>query len=299
MEATETKVKTKLTKEQIFKDERVFLRYIPNFSNGITDKTHPEYGGLSNNAKIGICAPVLTGRINEIFSDEELEILSKELNEPDLANKSSEFWKEFVTDKHGMSLSIFPIVIKKEGALYNKKNPIDYIYIKILQDSDIIGSSIQNAKEIGAKFALIEEKDQFKKEKEDIGVAKKAFKLYAKYEENEGALRYLLTNIAKAPSQSVQLDFLQSEAWKEMQSRPGLFSKILGDELLDTKIKINAFLKHKLISKSNNLFYMEKGEGIALDGKINDIDGAAEYFASGVGQEKLLQLEARLDAINK
>jgi len=178
MEATQEAAKSsRLTREQMFRNEKVFLRYIPNFSNGITDKTHPEYGGLSNNAKIGICAPILTNRLNDVFSDDELAILAKELNEPSLINKTSDFWKEFVTDKHGMSNSIFPIVIKKEGALYNKKNPIDYIYIKILKDSDLIGSSVKNAKEIGAKFALIEEKDQFKKEKEDIGAAKKASNL--------------------------------------------------------------------------------------------------------------------------
>jgi hypothetical protein len=295
MEATASKI----TREEMFKDERVILRYIPNFSNGITEKTHPEYGGLSNNSRIGICAPVLTGRINEIFSDAELEILAKELNEPTMIHKTSDFWKEYVTDKHGMSTSIFPIFIKKEGAMYNKKNPIDYIYIKILRDSEIIGNSIKNAKEIGAKFALLEERDQFKKEKDDISTAKKAFKYYYKYEDNEPALRYLLSNTNKTPGASVDLDFLQTEAWKEMQERPTMFSKILGDEFLDTKIKITEFLKHKLISKSNNLYYMEKGEAIALDGEINDIDGAARYFASGIGQEKLLTYQARLDTIKK
>ena len=44
---------------------------------------------------------------------------------------------------------------------------------------------------------------------------------------------------------------------------------------------------------------MDKGEAIMLDGKVNDIDGAAEYFASGIGQEKLLGLEAKLNAIKK
>jgi len=295
MEATATK----FTRESMFKDEKVFLRYIPNFSNGITDKTHPEYGGLSNNARIGICAPVLTNRINEIFSEEELSVLAKELNEPTLIYKTSDFWKEFVTDKHGMSSSIFPITIKKEGSMYNKKNPIDYIYIKILKDSEIIGNSIKNAKEIGAKFALIEAKDQFKKEKDDISVAKKAFKLYDKHEDNEGALRFLLSNTGKSPSASVELDFLQSEAWKEMKERPGLFIKIMGDEYLDTKIRITEFLQHKLISKSNNLYFMDKGEAIALDGEVADLDGAARYFASGIGQEKLLAFEARLETIKK
>lgn len=289
----------KLTRNDMFTDERVILRYVPNFSNGITDKTHPEYGGLSSNARIGIPAPILTDRIHDVFTHEELEILAKEFNDHTIVNKTSNFWKENVTDASGMNISIFPIVIKKEGAMYNKKNPTHYIYIKILQDCPIIADSVKNAKEIGAKFALIAEKDQFKKEKEDIGSAKTAFKLYSKYEDNELALRYLLSNTSKAPSSSVTLEFLQNEAWKEMQSRPVGFARVLGDKYLDTKIKINEFLKYKLVSRVNNLYYLEKGEKIALDGEINDIDGAAKYFASGIGQETLLTLDARLEGIKK
>lgn len=295
----ENVIEKKITRESMFRDEKVLLRYVPNFSNGITEKTHPEYGGLSNNARIGICAPILSGRINDIFSDEELEILAKELNEPTLIHKTSDFWKEFVTDKHGMSNSIFPIMLRKEGAIFNKKNPVEYIYIKILKDSELVGNSIKNARELGVKFALIEEKDQFKKEKEDILNSKRAIKLYVKYEDNEEVLRYLLTNSSKTPSSAVDIEFLQTEAWKEMNSKPTLFAKILGDELLEVKVKMSQFLKYKLITKMNNLYYMEKGEAIALDGEVNDIDGAARFFSSGLGQEKLLHLDARLEAIKK
>jgi len=283
----------------MFVDEKVYVRYIQDFSNGILDKMHPEYGGLSNNARIGICAPVSTRKINDIFSSEELELLAVEFNDPTLVRGDSDFWKEYITDKHGMSQSIFPIFLKKEGAMYNKKNPIDYIYIRILEDSESTGDSIENAKVKKCKFALIKEKDQFKKEKTDISMAKTAFKLYNKYDENEDVLRYLLSNIGKPVSATSKLDFLQSESWKEKDSKPKLFIAILSDEFLETKIKISSFLRYKLVNKVNSLYYFETGEAIALDGVVADITGAASYLSSGIGQEALLSLEAKLSILTK
>lgn len=287
------------SKNEMFVDEKVFVRYIPNFSNGITEKEHPEYGGLSNNARIGICAPVSTRKINEIFTTEELGVLAKEFNDESLVNNDSDFWKEYVTDKYGMSKSIFPIFLQKEGSMLNKKNPIDYIYIRVLEDSESVGKSIQDAKNRGAKFALIKEKDQFKKEKTDISTAKKAFKLYNKYEEEEDVLRYLLSNIGKPVSATTGLEFLQTEAWKEMNARPILFSSILDDEFLTTKISVSSFLRYKLINKVNSLYYFDSGEIIALDGDLNDIDGAAKYLSSGIGQESFLSLTSKLKVLTK
>jgi len=283
----------------IFVDEKVFVRYIPNFMNGITEKAHPEYGGLSNNARIGICAPVSTRKINQIFSKEELSALAKEFNDETLINNDSDFWKEYVTDKYGMSSSIFPIFLKKEGAMYNKKNPIDFIYIRVLEDSESVGSSIQNAKERGCKFAMIKEKDQFKKEKLDISAAKIASKLYNNYEENEEVLRYLLSNLGKPVSATSKGEFLQTEAWKEMNSSPILFASVLADEFLDIKIDISNLLRYKLINKVNSLYYFEKGEAIMLDGDTNDINGAAKYLKSGIGQETFLMLKAKLKVLTK
>lgn len=288
-----------MTRSDLFVKERVFVRYVPNFINGITDKTHPEYGGLSNNARIGICAPVSTRRINKLFTEAELEILAKEFNDPTLMNNDSDFWKEFVTDKHGMSKSIFPIFLKKEGMMLTKEEPLDFIYIRILEDSDSIATSFEDAKVRGSKFAMIKEKDQFKKEIIDKESTKKAFKLYEKYEDNMPVLRYLLNNIGKSVNATAEPGFIQNEAWKKMTDSPNMFSGILGDALLEQKIKLTAFLRFKLINKVNSLYYFEDGAIIALDGDKNDIDGAAKYFESGIGQEQLLMLTAKLAILTK
>ena len=40
----------------------------------------------------------------------------------------------------------------------------------------------------------------------------------------------------------------------------------------------------------NRLFFTKKGDPLKLDGDLNDLDGAARYLASGVGQELKLEL---------
>lgn len=289
------------TRNELFVDEKVFLKYIHNHSNGISDKTHPEYGGLSNNARVGISAPVSTRRINIIFTPEELALLAAEFNDPTLVNNDSDFWKEYLTDKYGMSKSIFPIFLKKEGAMYNKMNPVDFIYIRILEDSASVGNSIDNAKALGLKFAMVKESDQFKKEKSTIHESKKAFKLYNKYEDDEKVLRYLLGNTKKQKQVSLTstIDFLQTEAWKEMTDNPTYFSLVLGDERLKEKMSLHEFLRYKLINKVNNLYYFEDGRSISLDSTMNDVDGAAAYLNSGIGQEEYLALNAKLDVLSK
>lgn len=287
------------TRNEMFTDEKVFIKYVPNYSNGISDKTHPEYGGLSNNARVGVSAPVSTRRINEIFSKDELGVLAIELNDPTIVHNDSKFWKEYVTDEYGMSSSIFPIFLKKEGAMYNKRNPIDYIYIRVLEDSNSVGNSLEDAKSKGCKFAIIKEKDQFKKEKTDISIEKEAMKLYLKYEDDEEILRYLLSGNKKQVAMSSKLDFLQNEAWKEKSSNTRTFIGMLSDEYLKEKVVLSNLLRYKLVNRVNTMYYFEDGRLICLDGDKNDDNGAAKYFASGVGQEDFLALKAKLEIMKK
>ena len=88
-------------------EEKIFVKFIPNYLNGITDKTHPLHGGLSGNASIGIPAPIMNKRIQAIFTREELDFLGDELGE-DLRPNSS-FWREFRRDENNMLVDGFPI----------------------------------------------------------------------------------------------------------------------------------------------------------------------------------------------
>ncbi len=279
-------------------EEKVFVKYIPDYKNGITDRTHPLHGGLSNNASIGIPAPLLTKRIGIIFSKEELDFLGEELGE-DL-KPNSKFWKEFRKDEGGMLVDGFPIYLRKEGAIFNKNNAMDYIKIKILQDSEIIANSVDEiSHKVGCRFVLVSEKDVYKKEIANISVKQEAVKFFGKYEDNADVLKYVLRTFNKSIDSTHKIEFLQKEAWKISEDNPMAFIATLKDEHLHTKIKIVDFINYKLINKSNNLYYDITGKPLSLDGENNDLTGCARYLDSGIGGEFRLELEAKVKSLKK
>lgn len=287
------------TLKNCLSDEKVFVKYLIDTTNGITDKTHTLHGGMSNNASIGIPAPILTKRINKIFSKEELDFLGKELNEDLSAN--SDFWREYRKDPMSkMITGEFPIHLKKEGAIFNKSNPLDYIKIRILEDSDIVANSYEEAKQKkGCRFVLINEKDVYKKEKAGMSIKQKAYKLFGKYEDDLDVLSYYLRISNKSVPKNPDSEFLQSETWKEMEINPGAFVALLEDEHLKTKIKLADFLNFKLINKVNSLYYDTEGKNLSLDGELNDLNGCVRYLDSGVGGEYRLGLEAKVKSLKK
>lgn len=279
-------------------EEKVFVKYIMNTSNGIEDKNHPLYGGLSTNASIGISVPLLIKKPNQMFSKEELDFLAFELGE-DL-KPNSKFWKEFRRDENNMLVDGFPIFLKKEGAMFNKNNAMDYIKIRVLEHSDLIANNIDEiSQRPGCRFYLVSEKDIYKKEITNISVKQKAVKLFGKYEDDEDVLKYVLRTFNKSVDSRHKIDFLQKETWKLSEDNPMAFIATLEDPHLKTKIKIVDFVNFKLISKANNLYYDIEGKKLALDGEMNDINGCARYLDSGIGGDFRLELEAKVKALKK
>lgn len=288
-----------VSKKNYLKDGSVIVRFIPDYKNGITDKQHPLYGGLSSNASISIPAPLLTRRIDKIFTKDELAFLGEKLNE-DLAS-NSEFWREYRKDDFGMPMGVFPIFLKKEGAMLHKSDPLDYIKLKILQDSEIISNNpaeIKNRKS-QYRFVLIEQ-DQLHKEDTDVITFKKAaMKLHTMYENNVDVLRFILKSFNKNVSYSSKLPFLVNETWKLVELDPVRFSKLLSDEYVETKILVDKAVRYKLLNKANNLFYTATGDPVRLDGEANDYEGAAKFLDSGAGQEMRLEFEAQIKSLDK
>lgn len=284
----------------ILKDEVVIVKFIPDYRNGITDKMHPLYGGFSSNASISIVAPLLTRKIEKIFTKEELEELSAALNGADLSS-TSEFWKEYAKDEYGMPKGNFPIFLKKEGAMFNKKNALDYIKIRILEKSNIVAESEKEIKNRSSeyRFVLIKHDDMHKEDLESISFSKAATKLHTKYEKDIKVLRHALKAFNKTTGFNSKIDFLQKETWKLVLAYPEQFVKALSDPLMESKIILDEALRYKLVSKSDKLFYTLSGESLKLDSDINDYEGAARFLDSGAGQEIRLALEVKINELEK
>lgn len=280
-------------------DETVIVKYLPSHKNGVLDKKHPLYGGLSSNASIAIPAPLLTKGIDKLFDKDELEFLSAELN-ADL-HPSSDFWKEYKKDDVGMPIGIFPIFLKKEGMMLNKRNPEDYIKIRVLENCPIVApdpSEVQYNK-AQYRFVLIKQNEMHKEDIESMSYEKQAIKLHTKYEDNAEVLKYILTQFNRNVGHTSKLPFLQKETWKLVKAEPKLFTRVAEDELLTVKMLIQKALRYKLISTSNKFYYTAEGDPIKLDGEKNDFEGAARYLDSGAGQEYRLELEAKLKLMDK
>lgn len=279
---------------------KVLVQYIPNFKNGITDKTHPLYGGLSSNASIGIPAPLLSGRIDQIFTEDELAFLADKLNEKSLA-PNAEFWREFRQDTYGMTKGHFPIYLKKEGAMFDKSKPLDYIKIKILTHDPVIAKSHEDARDRASevRFLLVEQDKIHTEDLDNISAKKKAMKLHSKCEKNKDVLTYILKSFNKNVSFSSDIPFMQKETWKLLEADPNRFIQITSDEFILSKILIDKAVRYKLLTRSAGLFYTAAGDPVKLDDKMNDYQGAAEYLASGAGQEMKLELEAQIKKLEE
>jgi len=288
------------TRKSILRDELVIVRYIPDFRNGITDKTHPLYGGLSSNATISIVAPLLTRKLDGLFTPEELEELSEALNGEDLSS-TAPFWREYRKDDFGMPKGDFPIFLKKEGAMFNKKNAIDYIKIRILENSNKVANSQKEIKNRASeyRFVLIKNDEMHREDLDNISLAKQAMKLHTKYEDDKYILRHVLKIFNKNVGWNSKIDFLQKETWKLLEVAPSLFIDTLSDPLLETKVILDEALRYKLVNKSAKLYYTLAGEAIKLDGENNDYEGAAKYLDSGAGQELMLELKVKTETLRK
>lgn len=280
----------------ILKDEKVIVQFINNTKNGITDKNHNLYGGLSNKAFIGINAP---RNIFSVFSAEELKELS-EITGEDLSVKS-DFWKEYRVDEYGANTGIFPIAVYKEGLFLNKKNPIDYIKIKVLENSPLIAKNHRDARARSSevRFVMLNQKTIHEEDLSNMESKMKAMKLYSKYQEKEEVLKYLLRSFGKGVSADHSLDFLKKESWKVMEYNTDAFNRTLGDALLNIKINIEDFVRFNLIKKHNGFYFDNDGNKLALKDVSNDIDGAAQYYDSGVGKESYQELQAKVKVLKK
>lgn len=285
--------------EDLLVNETVLVQYIPNYKNGINDKTHPLYGGLSNKSTIGISAPLHDNGIAKLFTKEELELLGKELSE-DLSPRSS-FWKEFRTDEHGMKIGMFPIYVGKDGLLLNKNNAEDFIKIRVLENANLVARSHNEIKdrETEVRFFMINKKDIHKQEIESINYKRKANTLFGKVEDKKDVLIYLLRQFKKGVDESQSLEFMQTEVYKEMEASPKVFVGLVEDPFILTKIKLEQYLRYNLIEKVKDMYYDLEGNKLALDGKLNTVEGAAEFLDSGIGSEIKLILDSKLEQLKK
>ena len=275
----------------------VTVRYIKKDNNGIKDPKHVSYGGLLNGAVIAIPAPTMdNGKMKNLLTNEEKKGLEHTLNGVNLSIYG-DFWKEY--DKNGdkgvgYTMGILPIYLTKDDSRLDLSNPYDYIKYKVLQASPIVANSLDTIRHRATnRFVLTSESEEMAKQLDKVGDKVTAYKLYVKYEDSKQVLRYALRNLGRNTNRSHKLDFLQSELHKELEKNPGLVCSIMGDEYLKSKVLLESCYEYGAVLKRDKKFYNLDNEPIS-DGDAPNMDVAAKYLSSNLGQEQRLALEAKL-----
>lgn len=278
---------------------KVAIRFQPNLTNGILDEKHTLYGGLSNTAVISVPAPLMVNKgektVAELFTREELEVLAEDLFTPEVVNPTSDFWREYAKDKNGMSVANFPINLDKSGMLLELDKPMGVIYHRILINSPIVAEdrdSVHNKETY--RFYAVNYADMHKDKLKAMGNKKQAFVLYGKYESNRSVLTYVLNAMGILFDETSDDEFIQSTVFDQLEANPGRFVDIVSDKLLEAKVIIGKFVASGLVIVKNDLYYSADGN-IPLahgDNAINDLDGAAAFLKSDMGQEIYTRLTA-------
>lgn len=290
----------KETRETLYrKGVKVAIRFQPSEENGVVDKTHTLYGGLTNLSIIAVPAPLVVNKgektVSELFTQDELKVLAEDLFDPTIVNPTSAFWKEYAKDANGMTIGKFPINLDKSGLLLEMDKPLDVIYHRILINSPIVAKdrdSIYNKKTY--RFYAVDFEDMHKDKLKNINIKKQAFILFGKIDDNKEVVLHILNSLGILVDEKSDLDFLSSTLFDEVEKNPGLFVNIASDKYLKMKMVIGKLVAAGLILVKNDLYYSADGNVplTATDGGFNDLEGAAAYLSSDMGQELYLLLTA-------
>jgi hypothetical protein len=119
--------------------------------------------------------------------------------------------------------------------------------------------------------------------------------------ENKQLLKYVVEVLSNRPlSKQSKLDFIQAQAFKEMQANPKLFLGIVKDPLLKTRVLITECIDYGIVRRHNDLLYLTaNSQPLADIGDEPTMTTAAKYLNAPKHQEVKLTLEAKLKAMKE
>lgn len=277
------------------RNEKVTVKYIPKPNANITNQRHVLYGGLAEAAVIKFTVPRMrSGALVNVLTDSEKSFLenymSLEHNAMSVYSKSNNYWtNNFVR-------------LTKSETILDLSIPEDYIKYKILlANKDFICPSLkelEDRRKVTYQFVLINEGDESRKMSSEMSVSMEASIELGKIVENKAVVKYVTEVMSNRPiSKKSTLDFIQPQAFKEMQRDPKLFLSIVKDPHLKTKVLIAECLEAGIVRKRGDLYYLSSNSEplCELNGEAT-MTNASKYLDSPKHQEIKLTLEAKLKA---
>lgn len=281
------------------RNEKVIVRCILKPQGNIERTDHALYGGMAETAiKIYTLPLLMSGSYKNALTKAEKKFLEKamglEENALSIYRKDNNYWE---SDNAMVRLT-------KSDTILDLSNPDDYIKYKILlANSHHIAPSLDALKSTPKetyRYVLIREGEEVKTLNKEMSVAMQASFELGKYLNNKPVLRLIVETLEGKPvSESSTEEWLQAQAFKNMQGNPKLFVSILQDPYLETKVMIKDAIRAGIIKKRGDLYY--KSDNTPLSEGVEDptIDNAARFINAVKNQEYKLMLEAKIKASKK
>jgi len=281
------------------RNEKIIVRHIPKATGLISDPKHVLYGGMSDNAKRVFSVPRLTsGMFVDVLTKAEkayLEyIMGLEPNRLSIYRKENNFWDDSTEG------SISQVTLYKQDNYLDLSNPEDYIRYKILlANKDRIAPSMKELQDRPLntyQFVIINEGDEVKTAKAHMSSIQQCYMEYGKISEDFDTLRMVIETLSGRPvSPTTQIDWLQMEANKAIQSNNKLFLNVVTDPLLSTKVLIKKAVEAGILAyRSNQLFLRENNMPLCEYNEESTLGNAAKYLSAPKHQDLLFAIQAKL-----
>jgi len=280
------------------RNDKVIVRYVNKPNMNITNPKHVLYGGMAETAVRTFTVPMLrSGALVNVLTDSEKDFLESymglEKNSLSVYLKKDNYWRNF------------QIRLGKIDTYLDLSVPADFIKYKVLlANKEHICPSLQelnDRKKATYQFVLINEGDEIAQTGKNMSASMEASLELGRILENKQLLKYVVEVLSNRPlSKQSKLDFIQAQAFKEMQANPKLFLGIVKDPLLKTRVLITECIDYGIVRRHNDLLYLTaNSQPLADIGDEPTMTTAAKYLNAPKHQEVKLTLEAKLKAMKE
>ena len=280
------------------RNERIIVRFVDSPNAMVRGKGHVLSGGMSENATRSFVVPIMasTGQYVNVLTNAEKNCLEKlmglEYNALSVYRKTGNFWDDSNVNGIGK------VILRKQDNYLDLSNPADYIKYKILlANKDYIAPSVQELEDrpkATYQFVIISENAETQMNLSKMDATKRCYMEYGKVENDRDTLRVIIETFEGRPTApQTKLDYLQGKINDYIQSDARRFLRIIQDELLPCKVLIKKGVEAGLISRRNDLYYLD-GSPMCEMNEDSTYNNAAKWLGSIKRQEVKYSLEAKL-----
>lgn len=275
--------------EFVLRNEKVTIRRIPRFNNGITDRQHPLYGGMLETATLSLAPRLLrNGNYTNILSKEEKDVLEESLGLE--ANTLSIYNKKYWDNYY--------IRLEKDDLNLDLKDPNDYIKYKVLSTHiDLIAPSLEEQHRKGSyRYVIIKQNEEEERSNAKISKKSLAYMKLGEINQNKEALLYTLKILTgRIPSTATKLGTLRTKVGELVESDTNNFVQIVDDPDFDIKVFIDNGVRVGAILRRGSEYFTVDNKPMMLSGDKSPIEEAVKYLKSVANQEVKFAIEARIE----